>query len=78
MSQIKKDNIGDDVLENICNVCDDKNRILYILREYKKFDIKKNSYYSFSASCYKISRFVNPKEIAYVEVFANEVSNKDQ
>lgn len=51
------------------NLCNEDGVILYVISIYTNFKLMQNGYYSFSAYCADITRFVDMKELAYAEVY---------
>lgn len=51
------------------NLCNQEGKILYVLNNWKNYPVKEEAYNSFSLYCSTISRFFNPEELSYVEIY---------
>lgn len=58
-----------EVLQVYANVCNKDGAILYVLNAYKDFPLKGNDYFSFTASCSGIDRYLDIKDISFVEPY---------
>lgn len=51
------------------NLCNAEGEILYVLNSWKNYQVKEDSYYSFSLYCSTVDRFFDPAELEYVEIY---------
>lgn len=51
------------------NICDKNGNILHILEDHSKILFECTSYNTFSLYCYDISRYINLKEVEYIELY---------
>ena len=58
------------------NLCNKEDKILYVLNEYNKVNVRDNNYFSFSISCCDISRFIDIMELDHIELYA--MFNKEE
>ena len=58
------------------NLCKENGEILFVLNSFCNMDIQYNTYYSFSMTCSDISRFIDIKDLAFIEIYV--VFNKSE
>ena len=51
------------------NLCNDAGEILLVMSNYNNYNLKKNNYYTFELFCADVSRFFEPAELAYAEIY---------
>ena len=57
-------------------ICNSKDQILYVLKDYHEVPMIKGVYHAFSMFCCKVERFYSPEDVAYVEVYVTVEDKK--